>query len=135
MAFNSAEYDWSKVTVIAGGVDLVGLRGIKFSRKRELEPVHAKGADPHSIQSGNNTYDVEITMLQSQFNALEAAAGDDIFSLNMDVQVSFGMIGDAIKTHRILGFRVAEDNFEMKQGDKFAEIVVPGIARKIQKNV
>lgn len=135
MNFNTAEYSWSKLTVIAGGIDLLGLRGIKFSRKRELEAVYAKGADPTTIQSGNNSYDGEIVMLQSQFDALEEAAGDDIFSINIDVQVSFGNPGDKIKTHRILGLRVSEDSFEMKQGDKFAEITVPFMARKIQKNV
>lgn len=135
MAFNSREYEWADVTVIVGGVDIIGIRAVKWTRKKELEPVYAKGRDPHSIQSGNNSYDIELEMLQSSFDELEAAANDDILSLNVDIEVSFGNPGDAIKTHRALGVRFSEDVLDIKQGDKFAAISVPGMARKIQKNV
>lgn len=137
MAFNSREYEWADVTVIIGGKDMFGIRGVKWTRKVEREPLHAKGRDPHSIQTGNNTYEGEIKLLQSDVDAIEAAAGDDILSLNVDVQVSFGdpTNGDAMKTHRLLGVRFTEDTLDAKQGDKFFEISVPFVARKIQKNV
>lgn len=135
MAFNSREYEWADVNVIVGGVDIIGIRGVKWTRKKELEPVYAKGRDPHSINAGNNAYDIELEMLQSSFDQLEAAANDDILSLNVDIQVTFGNTGDVLKTHRALGVRFSEDVLDIKQGDKFAAITVPGMALKIQKNV
>lgn len=135
--FNSREYEWADVTVIIGGVDVITIRAVKWTRKTEREPVYGKGRDPLAIQTGNNTYEGEFSMLQSDFDAIEAAAGDDILSLNVDCQVSFGnpANGDAMKAHRVLGARFTEDSLDIKQGDKFAEITVPWIARKIQKNV
>ena len=137
MAFNSREYEWADVTLIVGGVDAIGIRSVKWSRKTELEAVGGKGRDPHSIQRGNNTYEVEFGMLQSEFDRIEAAMNDDILSGSVDCEVSFGnpTNGDAIKTHRCLGVRFSEDTLEMKNGDKFSEIKVPGLALKIQKNV
>jgi hypothetical protein len=137
MAFNSREYEWADLTVIFGGRDLLRIRGIKWSRKKEREELYAKGSDPIAIQSGNNKYDVEITLLQSELDAIEAAAGNDIFSIAVDIEVSFGNpgAGDVIKTHRVIGWRATEDSLEMKQGDKFSEITLPGIALKINKNV
>lgn len=135
--FNSREYGWSDVTVIFGGRDLLRIRGVKWSRTRETEELYAKGGDPISIQSGNNKYEVELTMTQKEFDAIEAAAGNDIFSISVDIEVSFGnpANGDAIKTHRVEGWQTHEDTFEMKQGDKFGEYKLPGKALKIRKNV
>lgn len=137
MAFNSREYEWADVTLIVGGRDLMTIRGVKWSRKIEREAVYGKGREPIAIQSGNSSYEGEFTMLQSDFDGLEAAANDDILSLSVDCLVSFGnpADGDALKTHRIIGVRFTEDALDMKQGDKFAEITVPWLATKIHKNV
>lgn len=132
--FNSREYEWADVTVIVGGVDILGIRGVKWNRKAEREPVYAKGRDPHSIQTGNNSYEGELTMLQSSFDQIEQATGD-ILTANVDILVAFGnpLNGDMIRSHRVLGARFNEDALEIKQGDKFAEIKVPFMALKIQK--
>ncbi|GGB83009.1 hypothetical protein GCM10007424_23790 [Flavobacterium suaedae] len=137
MAFDSREYGWGDVTVIYGGRDLTRIRGIKWSRKKEREELYAKGNDPITIQDGNNKYDVELTMTQAEFDAIEAAAGNDIFSISADIEFSFGnpLNGDAMKTHRVIGFRATEDTLELKQGDKYGEYTVPGIALRIDKNV
>ena len=137
MAFNSREYEWADVTLIIGGRDIRTIRGVKWSRKIEREAVYGKGREPIAIQSGNNAYEGEFAMLQSDFDAIEAASGDDILSASVDFEVTFGnpSNGDALKTHRGLGVRFTEDTLDMKQGDKFAEITVPWLATRIQKNV
>ncbi len=137
MAFDSRQYEFADITLIIGGRDIKTLRGVKWSRKIEREPVYGKGREPLSIQSGNASYEGEFMMLQSDFDAIEKAAGDDILSLSVDFEVTFGnpLNGDALKTHRGLGIRFTEDTLDIKQGDKFAEITVPWLARRIQKNV
>lgn len=137
MTFNSREYEWADVTLIIGGRDIVTIRGVKWTRSIEREPVYGKGRDPIAIQSGNNAYEGEFIMLQSDFDGLEAAANGDILSLSVDCLVSFGnpLDGDALRTHRILGARFTEDTLDIKQGDKFAEITVPWMATRIHKNV
>ncbi len=137
MAFNSREYEWADVTVIAGGVDLMRIRGVKWSRKREGEHLYGKGRDPISNQFGNNSYEMELTMTQKQFDQLESSANDDIFSLKLDILVAFGnpSQGDAVRKHRAIGVSFTEDTFELKQGDKFGEYTVPALPLKINKNV
>ena len=58
MAFNSREYEWSDLTIIFGGRVLTRIRGVKWSRKKELEELYGKGSDPIAIQGGNNKYDI-----------------------------------------------------------------------------
>ncbi|GEP52378.1 hypothetical protein FNO01nite_30500 [Flavobacterium noncentrifugens] len=135
--FDSRQYEWADITIIIGGRDIVTIRGVKWTRKIERESVYGKGRYAHSIQTGNESNEGEFTMLQSDFDAIELAAGGDILSANVDCLIVFGdpLNGDKMTTHRVIGARFTEDALEMKQGDKFAEVKLPWIARRIQKNV
>jgi hypothetical protein len=137
MAFNSREYEWADITVIVGGRDITGIRGIKYSEKIEREAIYGKGKYPQSIQSGNITSEGEFTMLQSDYNAMEIAAGGSILSTSVDALVSFGnpLEGNFMKTDAIDGIRFTEAPTEMKQGDKFGEVTVPFICLRIRKNI
>ncbi|TWI22198.1 hypothetical protein [Sphingobacterium siyangense] len=137
MAFNSREYEWADITVIAGGRDLLGIRGVKYTRKIEREAVYAKGRKAKAIQSGNESVEGELVLLQSTYNELLDSSGGDILSLSIDTEVTYGnpSRGDALRTDRLIGIRFTEEAVEFKQGDKFAEITVPFLALDIQKNV
>ncbi len=134
--FNSREYQWADVTVIAGGRDLTGIRSIKIEQKFEKEAIYAKGNNPHSIQRGNNAYEGEIMVLQSELHALEEAAkkagGSSIGDLTVDVIVGFGnpLEGNAPRFKRAIGVSFTEASEELKQGDKFAEISLPFVCLK-----
>lgn len=125
--FNSREYEWADISVVLGGRDLTGIRAIKHKRKRELEEVYGKGREPRAIQSGNNSYEGEIEILQSDFNAIEDAAGGNILDVNVDILVSYGnpSNGDVIRTKKISGVRFGESENAGKQGDKFMPITLP----------
>lgn len=125
--FNSREYEWADISVILGGRDLTGIRAIKVKRKRELEEVYAKGREPRAIQSGNNSYEGEIEILQSDFNAIEDAAGGNILNVNVDILVNYGnpLNGDVIRTMKISGVRFGEAENAGKQGEKFMPVTLP----------
>ena len=127
--FNSREYEWSDVNVVAAGRPLTGIRGVKYSSKQEKEVLHAKGNKPHSIQRGNKTYDGELTVTQSEYEALRAAGGGDILDISIDIFVAYGnpSKGDVITTDLLMGVEFTEDNTEWKQGDKFQEKSLPFI--------
>lgn len=137
MPFNSRQYEWADVTLVLGGQDLTGIRAVKYTEKIEREPVYAKGRYPHSMQTGNASYEGEISLLQSEYDALEEAGNGSIMGLNLDCEVSFGnpANGDALRTDRIIGLRFTEASKELKQGDKFMEIKLPFIALNIQRNI
>ena len=127
--FNSREYEWSDVNVVAAGRPGTGIRGVKYSSKQEKEVLHAKGNKPHSIQRGNKTYDGELTVTQSEYEALRAAGGGDILDISIDIVVAYGnpSKGDVITTDLLMGVEFTEDNTEWKQGDKFQEKSLPFI--------
>lgn len=126
---NTREYEWSDVNVVLAGRIVTGLRGIKYGAKQEKELLHAKGNKPHSIQRGNKTYDGEITLLQSEYEALRKASGGDILDASMDIVAAYGnpTAGDVITTDLLTGVEFTEDTTEWKQGDKFQEKTLPFI--------
>jgi hypothetical protein len=135
---NGREYEWADLTLILGGRDVVGFRGITYTPKIEREALHAKGREPRGIQSGNKTYEGEIVMLQSEFEMLVAAAPNkDIFNLSLDGLLCYGnpSTGDALLYDRIEGLRFTEGSKQWTQGDRFSEITLPFIATGIQHQV
>ena len=68
-------------------------------------------------------------MLQSELEALAAAAGGSVLDLELTVVVSYGnpSKGDTVKVEELLGVQFTEEPREMKQGDKFMEITLPFI--------
>lgn len=126
---NSREYEWSDVSVVMAGRKITGLRGVKYSTKQEKQLLYAKGNKPHSIQRGNKDYSGEITLLQSEYEALKAAAKGDVLDITFDMVVSVGnqSKGDVITTEILVNCEITEDNTEWKQNDKFQEKVLPFI--------
>lgn len=124
---NTREYEWADVSVVMAGRMVTGLRGVKYSVKQEKELLHAKGNKPHSIQRGNKTYDGEITLLQSEYEALKQACGGDILDSSLDIVAAYGnpSAGDVITTDILVGVEFTEDNTEWKQGDKYQEKTLP----------
>lgn len=126
-AINGREYEWADITVIFGGRDLTGIRSVKIKQKRETEEIYGKGRNPVSIQSGNNSYEGEIEILQSDYLALETAAGGNILNAVVDILVVYGnpLNGDVMKTKKIVGVKIHEAELAAKQGDKFMPITLP----------
>ena len=125
--FNSREYEWADIDVVMAGRPVTGIRGIKYNTKKEKELVYAKGNKPHAVQSGNYDHSGEITVLQSEYNALRQSAKGDILGISLDIVVAYGnpTRGDAITTDILVGVEFTEDNTEWKQGDKFQEKNLP----------
>lgn len=131
------EYEWGDLTLILANQDMVRFRGIKYAPKIEREAVYAKGSRPVAIQSGNESFEGEITMLQSEYQKLVKAGKGSIFSLMLDALLNYGnpLRGDAMITDRIESLRFTEAAREMKQGDKFQEITLPFIALNIEEDI
>ena len=134
--FNSREYEWADVTVILGGADLLTIRAVKYKKKREKEPIYAKGRQPYAIQSGNDSYEGEIELLKSGYDALEDAAGGNILDLKVDMIVAYGnpANGDVMRTKRITGVSFSESEEAAKQGDKFMPVTLPFMALGIKND-
>ena len=121
MKINGREYEFADVTLIAGGRDVCGLRGISYKEKQEKELLYGKGNKPLSIQKGNIGYEGEMKLTQSELETLILAAKastgrSSILGLSMNAVVT-------------------ENAKALNQGDKFMEISLPFICTDIQYNV
>lgn len=134
---NGREYEWADLTLILAGRDIARFRGLKYGEKIEREPLYAKGRYPHSTQSGNVSYDGEIVVLRSEYDALVEAGGGTILGLCLDALACYGnpSQGNNMITDRIESLRFTEAVKDIKQGDKFQEITLPFIALKITNQV
>mgnify|MGYP003491345869 FL=1 len=134
MAFNSRQYEWADLTLILGGRDVTGIRGVKYSEKAEKEALLAKGRHAHSIQTGNIAVEGEITLLQSEYEALVTAGKGSILGLSLDGVFAYGnpAVGDPLITDRVIGISFTEAAKEFKQGDKFMEITLPFVALAVK---
>jgi hypothetical protein len=135
--FDSREYEWADITVVAGGRDLIGIRGITVGAKIEAEHLHAKGRHPHSVQTGNISPEGSLIVLQSEYEALVEAGGGSILNLrNLAVVVCFGnpSNGDVMKTKKVTGIQFTEEKVEGKQGDKFFEFTLPYLATRFDQS-
>lgn len=125
--FNSKEYEWADVTVVMAGRDVTGIRGVQYSASQEKEALYAKGNKPHGIQRGNKSYSGSIRILQSELDALSAAAGGDVLDVNFNIVVAYGnpSKGDIIRTDLLVGVEITDVPKGLNQNDKFMEIELP----------
>ena len=124
---NTREYEWADVTVVVAGRDVTGIRGVSYTAEQEKEALYAKGNKPHGIQRGNKAYTGSLRLLQSEYDALNAAAGGDVLNVSFDVVVSYGnpSKGDIVHTDLLKGVEITSKPKSLNQNDKFMEIELP----------
>lgn len=136
--FDSREYEWSDITLVLGKRDITGIRGVKYSEEIELEPLFAKGRHAHSIQRGNIACKGELTVLQSELEAMIKAGKGSLFNLKgLNAIVSYGNLanGDAITTDRIESIYFSISEKELQQGAKFMEVKLSFLATRVAHQV
>lgn len=135
MPFDSREYEWADISLALGGRDITGIRAIKYSEKVEAEPLYAKGRYPHSIQKGNISFEGEIGVTQSEYEALVKAGNGSVLNLTgISAVCSYGnpLNGDAMISDSITGIQITGTGKEWKQGNKSIDIALPFICTLIQ---
>ena len=133
---NTREYEWSDVSVVLAGRDVTGIRGVSYQSDQEKEALYAKGNKPHGIQRGNKSYTGSIRLLQSEYDALNAAAGGDVLDANFDIVVAYGnpSKGDVITTDLLVGVEITSKPKSINQNDKFMEIELPIVMLDVKEN-
>ena len=134
--FDTREYEWADVTVVMAGRDVTGIRGVSYNADQEKEALYAKGNKPHGIQHGNKSYAGSVRILQSELEALTAAAGGDVLDARFDIIVAYGnpSRGDIVKTDLIRSAEITSVPKGLNQNDKFMEIELPLVALDIVYN-
>ena len=73
---NGNEYAWEDIEVVMLGRPVVGIRGIEYKEEQTKTNIYGRGNKPVARTKGNKTYSGSITLLQSEVEALQAAAGE-----------------------------------------------------------
>ena len=137
MAFNTKDYRFADISVSLFSQTLTGFRGVSYKKKQEKELLHAAGDKPVGVQRGNITYEGELTLLKSDYDALNVAARaagyDDILGLPGFPIVLAYTNDTQITTDTLLNVEFMEFDEGMKQGDKFKEMSLPIIFTGIKK--
>lgn len=133
---DTREYEWADVSVVLAGRDVTGIRGVSYNSDQEKEALYAKGNKPHGIQRGNKSYAGSIRLLQSEYDALNAAAGGDALDVSFNIIVSYGnpSKGDVIKTDLLVGVEITSKPKGLNQNDKFMEIELPLVMLDVVEN-
>lgn len=139
MGFNSKQYSFSDVSVIVLGRTLEGFRGVKYSVKADKEVLHGRGRKAFSIQTGNETVEGELMLLQSELEALRTAVkaanpNAKLTDISFDIVVTYGNGATAV-TDTILGCEITEYEKGLEQSDKFMEISLPFLALDVKEGV
>lgn len=134
--FNTRDYEWADITLMLGGRDMTGIRGVQYKKSAEREAYYGKGRHAQSIQTGNVSIEGQLILKQSDYIALSnSSRSGSLLDLSLDAIVNFGnpLEGNAMETILITGIRFTEEGVDAKQGDKFMEITLPFIALNAQK--
>jgi hypothetical protein len=80
-----------------------------------------------AIQHGNVDYSGEVTITQTEYEALKVACGGNVLAANFDIVVCYGDPSKGLPniTDTLLNCEITEDNTEWAQGDKFQEKTLP----------
>lgn len=137
MNFNSKQYSWANLHVVALGRRFLGIRGIDYKPAREKELVYGAGDEPQGIQYGNKSYAGTITLLQSELEALARFARQngyaDITDFEFDIVVAYVPQGGGPVVTDVVKFAsITEIPKAMRQNDKFMEIALPFIALAVE---
>ena len=136
--FNSQQYAWKDLTVAIDGNIIGGITDISYSTTTEHEYLYARGSAPVAIQSGNETYEGSITLLQSEYEALNQAVKalgyKNLTKPYLTITVAYAEESGIPKVDVIKFLKISETPKGMSQNDKFMEVEMPFMALDVREN-
>lgn len=139
IVINQREYAYGDLKVYLFGQYVAGLRGISHKASKNKDYVRGAGRNPRGIQHGERSYEGDIVILQSEFNALNRTAKakgyKDILDVDFDIIESYCSDNAVVTVNRICCASIKELPNGMKEGDLYSEHTLPFIALDIRYDV
>lgn len=132
-----AEFAWRNVQVTLLGRVLEGILDVDYEKEVEKKPIYGRGSKVKGIQQGNEKCSGNITLRQSEVEAMLTAAkttspNATLLDISFDVQIQYIAIGNTnIVKDRIVAAQFTKLPKGMKQGDTDMQIKLPLIAEDI----
>lgn len=139
MDYNSIEYAWKDIEVVFLGRVIGRITEIEYTTEVEKKHIYGRGKKPLGIQTGNEKVTGQITIGQSELEAMIRKAqslkpGAKPTDMSFDVNISYIMDVDVVRD-RVVGFTVTQMPKSMKQGDTEMDVKLPGIAMDVLYNI
>lgn len=136
---NGNEYAWENIEVVMLGRPVIGLTSIEYDAEQTKTNLYGRGNKPVSRTRGNKAYSGSLGVLQSELQALTAAAGSGKNILDLppfDITVAYvDVLGGAIITDVLRDVEFTKLTKGMNQGDPNMTLQLPIIIGDIDENV
>lgn len=139
MGINTSEFQWKDLTVTAMGRTFVGITEVEYDVEVEKKQVYGRGSKVRGIQSGNEKPTGNMTIKQSELEAMIRTAqasnpNAKLTDIAFDIQVHY-LKGVELVKDRIIGAEFTKQPKQMKQGDGEMDVKLPFLAMDIQYNI
>jgi hypothetical protein len=137
--FSSAEFAWKDIEVVIKGRSLVRILEIEYTTEAEMKHIYGRGKKAVGIQEGNEKVTGQITIGQSELEALirsaqQANPGSKItdmpFNINITYRQGFQLVRDRVDTVKVSSIPKG-----MKQGDTDMIVKLPFLALDVEYNI
>ena len=134
---NGDEYAWEDLQAAFNGRLLEGLQEIEYTKDKDIKEVRGRGADPHTLARGNNSYSGKFTVLQSELEGMQRGLprGKDVTDVRGEITVAYAPEGGIRTTDQIKHVRITKIGKAFKNGDGFMVVELPFMATKILYNI
>jgi hypothetical protein len=134
---NGEEYAWEDFSLAINGRIIEGLQEVEYTKEKDYKEVRGRGADPHTLGRGNNSYNGKIVILQSDYEAIQRGLprGKDITDVRGEITMCYSPEGGLRTTDQIKGARFTKVSKAFKNGDGNMVLELPFIATKILYNI
>lgn len=135
---NGYEYSWEDINLALFGKLIEGIEAINYTVSKSHSNVYGRGADPVAMGRGKKEYSASLTILQSEFEAIQdrIPAGKDITdAAPFSITVSYAPDGGAVVTDQLTYVRVQSFSKGMRNGDGNMMIELALVVGKINLNV
>lgn len=136
---NGNEYAFEDLEIVMLGRPVIGFAGIEYKEEQTKTNIYGRGNKPVARTRGNKVYSGSITLLQSEVEALTAAAGKGK-SLNdlprFDITVAYAPEnGGLITTDVLRDCEFMDLTKALNQNDPNMTVTLPLIIGDIDYNV
>ncbi|NME69008.1 hypothetical protein [Flammeovirga aprica] len=130
------EFAWKDLTVIVGGKDVGGIRGVSWKESQVKEFIYGKGDEPIGIGKGNKEPSIELKMTLGEKLALEKSLGvNSLLDVSFDVSLAYAKEQTGKQAFRYFkSVEITEDAEAFEQGDTSMEVTFPAICLGIKRS-
>lgn len=137
MAINSRNYSWSEAEIRFLDRSPVAIVAFSFTRRKRKDNIYGRGSEPIGRTRGNKEYEGSITLLQSEYEALEDLAQEQGVNDPLDlapfpISVAWDN-GSQISAYTLEYAEFLEIPMGMSQDDPNMEIELPVIIGRIRR--